>query len=91
MANKYPTLTRFNNFKEESGRIAFFLEWAWKEKGLRLASEDDGQDSAVFPDEFTLRNLLAEFYNLDLDAVEKERFALLNALVERVEADIDQL
>jgi hypothetical protein len=70
---------------EESNKIGAFLEWMGDDKNLILCEWSD-EDESYLPSRYRgvsgINALLAEYYGVDLDKVEKERSALLKWLRE---------
>ena len=69
--------------KNKSQAIGEFLEWL-QEKGIRLASYGEERDtrSTLWTIQKSTEVLLAEFFEIDLAAMEQEKRAILAALRE---------
>lgn len=75
---KYPEHEKLQAIKEKSQAIGEFLEWL-QGKGFRLAKwekEPDEEEQLVqqFPN---IERLLAEYFQIDLAKLEKEKYAML--------------
>lgn len=70
--------------QNRSQDIGEFLEWLRGERGLHLAEYDDDFWEGKFlkPVNIRIEDLLAEFFEIDLNKVEAERRALLESLRE---------
>lgn len=91
LASKYPLLTKLKSVKDESQTIGAFIEWC-QERGVHLMTHDEcgGYGSATpgVPYESaeghprratTIEQVLVVYYEIDLDALEAERVAMLEA------------
>lgn len=89
-----PECEKLTKVSEESNKIGNFLDWMYS-RGLVLCTweENDDEDTNDYlPDILVpaskyrthsgIENLLAEYFGVDLDKVEKERRALLDWLRE---------
>lgn len=67
----------------DSQKIGEFLDWLQDEREPRLTLcrfvEEEGSDG-YFPDHGSIQNLLAEYFKIDMDQVERERAAILDGL-----------
>lgn len=63
--------------KEKSQSIGEFVEWLTTERLVEFCVRNDRSDR-LMPFHFTIEKLLAEFFNIDLDKVEKEKQAILD-------------
>lgn len=81
MAKPIPTpeIDKMHVVKDRSQAIGEFIEWIRSEKGWEIASYNDGGER-LWPVNTSIERLLAEFFGIDLDKVEKEKRALLNQL-----------
>jgi ribosomal protein S27AE len=80
-----PECEKLSNVADESNRIGNFLDWL-SEKDIRLCSYEEDAEM-YFPMSSGVENLLAEYFEIDLNKVEKERMALLEWLREQHEND----
>jgi hypothetical protein len=67
---------------DKSQSIGEFLEWLLGEKGMHLARYDEDHFDGEFlmPVNIGIQELLAEYFEIDLNKVEQERRALLENL-----------
>lgn len=77
---KYPEHEKLNAVKEQSQSIADFLDWLNSEKGIFLASYGNGDSNWPIPVGIAKDRLLAEFFEIDLDAVESEKREMLRSI-----------
>ena len=95
---KYPECDKMKSVQPRSQLIGEFLEWLNQEKGVTLAklhehnadcfNEDGERDCGMctqsfYPIRYTIENLLAEFFEIDLEKVEREKRAMLKELREK--------
>lgn len=66
----------------DSQKIGAFLEWLQEERQTVLAVYGDERNtrSTLFPDHTSIQNLLAEYFQIDMAQVERERAAILDGL-----------
>lgn len=92
-----PTLEKLREVHNESQKIGSFLEWLLNEKGIHLVRyhehseechEDGCRRSEHYAEDVRLstEQLLADYFEIDLAKVEKERVALLDWVREQNEA-----
>lgn len=89
-----PECEKMRAVKDKGQAIGEFLEWL-QGKGVHLATHHEHDDScltkegvrvcgicegALVPWSYSTERLLAEFFNINLDEVEAEKRALLDAL-----------
>lgn len=81
MAEKYPECEKMMAVKDKSQVIGEFLEWLQYERSItvELCVRNDIHDK-LFPFNFSTEKLLAEFFNIDLNKVEKEKRQILDEL-----------
>ena len=81
MDNKYPECDKMLAVKDKSQVIGEFLEWLQCVKEIELCQLIDGEEEMEYsPIYFSNEELLAEFFNIDLDKVEKEKLCILDEL-----------
>lgn len=88
-----PTLDKMREIKDRSQVIGGFLDWLFNEKNLHLYRDhehtercwDEDGDSCCGlsegdyePVRFGIEQILGDYFEIDLDAAEKEREALLD-------------
>lgn len=67
----------------DSQKLGEFLDWLREEKDFRLCEDIGDRNHVVYsPVSVRLEDLLAEYFKIDLNKVEKERQGLLAALQE---------
>ena len=74
-APKTPELNRMADFRVESQAIGDFLAWLQTEKKIKFAKY---YGERLAPVQVPVEDTLAEFFEIDLKKVEKERQALLD-------------
>lgn len=74
-----PTLDRMLELKAQSQQLGEFLDWLMHESGLTLCEYHERGD-IFLPTHQNIEQVLAKFLDIDLDAAEKERQALLESL-----------
>jgi len=72
---KTPELNRMAEVRVESQAIGDFLAWLQTEKKIKFAKY---YGERLAPAQVPVEDTLAEFFEIDLKKVEKERQALLN-------------
>lgn len=72
---KYPECEKLAKVSDKSQTIGAFLEWLQGVKEIELAkwSDSDG----LYPEHTTIESLLAEYFEIDMNKVEKERQQIL--------------
>ena len=75
---KYPECEKLKAVSDKSQEIGAFLDWLQSQKKVVLATYLPTDD--LMPMRFSMEELLAEYYEVDLKKVEKERRAILKAL-----------
>lgn len=90
--SKYPECEKLLKFSKKSQMIGEFLEWLRNTKEITLARWDKDEcdfcrteDDVLVPAYDATEKLLAEFFGIDMDKVEKERQQLLEELRENKE------
>lgn len=79
---KTPECDKMKAVKPKSQAIGEFLEWLADEKGYAICENTRGAREDWVPIRFNIEEILAEFFEIDLEKVEKERRAILAALAE---------
>lgn len=79
-ATKYPQLAKMQEVQETSQAIGEFLDWLQSEQRIDLCTiiRGTGHDRWAPITEST-QQLLARYFGIDLEAVERERRAVLSA------------
>jgi hypothetical protein len=78
---KYPESTRLKNIQTESEKYLFFLKWLQTKYAIceyNPHRSDDGQTYSLAHIDF--EKLLAKFFDIDLDEVEKEKVKMIQEL-----------
>ena len=76
---KYPECEKFYKIKDMSLMIGDFLAWLGSEKHVHLAHCEERRGYlSYYP--YSTESLLAEFFNIDLDKLEKEKQEMLREL-----------
>jgi hypothetical protein len=75
---KTPELDKMLAVKKESQAIGEFISWLKEEKNYyiaeRVAATNFQEESDLMPVQISTEKLLAEFFEIDLDKAEKERW-----------------
>ena len=79
MPSDYPEHEKLSEVSDKSQAIGEFIDWLEYEKGIHLGFYPDGQEpmQAVF---MNIRDLLADFFEIDLDKIDLEKDAMLEAM-----------
>ena len=85
---KYPECEKIAKVKDKSQLIGEFLDWARSEKNIELCEPTDlmnPHDHREILDELapisqSIEQLLADFFDIDLDKAEKERQQIIDDL-----------
>ena len=81
-----PELEKIVEHRDESDIIGGFLEWLQDEQKIHLcewgdySGEEYEEDEQFYQINRTIEQLLAEYFEIDLDKAEKERVALLEQI-----------
>lgn len=77
-----PECDKLAAVRDRSQVVGEFIEWLTGEKGIELAifGENEEGDEALLPFHFNRDGILAEFFDIDMNRVEKERRAILAQL-----------
>lgn len=78
MENQYPECEKMAVVKDKSQAIGEFLEWLECEKNWEIC--EYGSSDRLSPVILSTEQLLAEFFDIDLDKIEKERRQMLYEL-----------
>lgn len=76
----YPECEKMHKVAKETAAIGEFLEWLSENKKLTLCEYIEGYDDTYdryIPYHYQIEELLAEFFKIDLNKVEKERRQIL--------------
>lgn len=76
---KYPECEKLAAVKDKSQIVGEFIDWLRHEKGFDICEPDTNNDGEeeYYPVTASVEKLLAEFFDIDLDKVEKERRKIL--------------
>lgn len=83
MENKYPECEKIAVIADKSQVIGEFLEWLQEDKHLVICEQCGIRCNNLSPLNFSTEKLLAEFFGINLNKVEKERRQMLNAMREK--------
>lgn len=72
-----PELDKLIEAKRESQAIGEFLDWL-HEQGMAIGSYDKNDE--FYPTHISIEGILAKYFNIDMNKVEKERRKLLAGL-----------
>ena len=74
---QYPEHEKLHAVREQSQAIGEFLEWVNTEKGWMLGVYEGER---MYPASYSINALLAEFFGIDPDLLEREKRAMLESL-----------
>jgi len=78
--SEYPEHEKMKTVQENSQIIGEFLEWL-SSKNLSLCKWQDGvTGEGYYAYHFSIEELLAEFFNIDLKKVEEEKKSMLESI-----------
>jgi hypothetical protein len=79
---EYPEHDKLSAIKDKSQAIYEFLSWVDEKHGVMLADDGHGQMYPVYygVDNATVKEWLAEFFEIDLDKIEAEKNFMIDQL-----------
>lgn len=77
-----PELDKLHNIQNESQTIGEFLDWLTNERSIPIELCIYNHSSRLHPCPTNIKQLLAEYFEIDQNKAEKERLALLKAVRE---------
>lgn len=80
MATDYPEHEKLAEVAEHSQAIGEFLDWLQNEKGYTIAHYGDPNMNWLTPVHRSIKDLLAEYYDIDPEALEGEKRDMLEQL-----------
>ncbi len=79
-ATKFPQLAKMQAVQEQSQSIGEFIDWLWQ-NGMAICTTEEGlRGDRFYPVMTPIEELLARYFEVDLQAAEKERRATLAAI-----------
>jgi len=75
---EYPEHEKLKKISDKSQAIGEFVDWLRYEKNIQLAQWRNGTD--MMPARALIRDLLAEFFDIDQDKIEEEKRAMLDEI-----------
>ena len=86
--SQYPEHEKLQAVKDKSQAIGEFIEWLQGTKGFRLAKwmkvpdeyAEDEETDALLPQSIDINMLLAEYFEIDLKQLEKEKQSMLEEM-----------
>ena len=78
-----PECDKMVAIRDKSQIIGEFIDWLTSEKGYTIAELDQEAEEGYqnyYPVSYSMEKLLAEFFEIDLNKVEAERRAILEAI-----------
>ena len=80
--SQYKECDKLVKVSKESNKIGSFLDWLRSEKNFIICqySENDDGDEELFPVGHNIEKLLAMYFKINMDKVEKERRQMLEEL-----------
>lgn len=82
---KCPECEKLASVSEESNKIGNFFDWMQSETAFRVCEYDETENYYFSSSHYDREQLLAKYFEIDLDKVEKERKALLEWVQEQYE------
>lgn len=81
MAKKksYPECDKLQKVSKKSQELGFFLEWLMSNRVIASWSENDRDDN-LYPTHESIEEILAGYFNIDMDKVNEERAQILEDL-----------
>jgi len=83
----YPECEKMSKVKKQSQLVGEFLDWLVNEREIVLSEYHEGEgrhdDDVLMPISVRTEELLAEFFEIDLNKVEQERRQMLKELREK--------
>jgi len=81
-----PELDKMQNVKHQSQPIGEFMEWLWS-RHIVLAKYESDEEMRPRPISYSIEQLLADFFEIDLKKVEEKKRAVLEYLRNRSTSD----
>jgi len=78
----YPEHEKMQAVVEQSQSIGEFLDWLLNEKSIVLSQYLNPDSERLTPINPNTQDLLAEYFDIDLDKIEKEKRQMLKAMRE---------
>ena len=78
----YPEHEKMHAVVEQSQSIGEFLDWLTNEKSIVLSQWIDPESEHLTPINPNIQDLLAEYFDIDLDKIEKEKRQMLKTMRE---------
>lgn len=77
----YPEHDKLKAISDQSQAQGAFLDWLQSEKGYDLCGHEelDDYEAGWFPVRESIQKLLAEYHEIDLNRLEEEKLAMLEA------------
>lgn len=76
----YPEHDKLTLVKERSQEIGQFLEWMQDEKEWVICEREPTYRQSYYPVGLNMNQLLAEYFEINLDVLEKEKLSMLEEL-----------
>lgn len=80
----YPEHKKLMAISDKSQEIGQFLEWMSEEKHYQfgfLGDRDSGENpDRIYPTYLNIQEILAEYFEIDRDAIEREKRAMLEGI-----------
>lgn len=76
--SEYPEHDKLQAISDKSQTIGEFLDWVRFEKDFILADRSVEDDDMLWPASYNITELLAEFFDINLDKIEAEKRAMLD-------------
>jgi len=74
-----PECEKMSKIQQTSQKIGFFLEWLQH----KYVFAKWGKNDRLYPEHISIERILAEYFEIDLDKVDKERQNILNWIKEK--------
>jgi hypothetical protein len=79
MGNKYPECEKMAAIADKSQIINDFIEWFMNKKDIFVCKFDEGSNG-YYVWGYSMEKILAEFFDIDLYKIEKERRQMLDEI-----------
>jgi hypothetical protein len=76
--SEYPEHNKLKAIREKSQAVGEFLDWL-PEEGITLCSFSD-ENEHYYPCQLTIQQLLAKYFQIDLEVLEKEKQHMLEEI-----------
>lgn len=81
--NEHPEHEKLDKIRHKSQAVGEFLDWLAEEKGVRLCTLQKVEEFSgrqYWPIRVSNQEIIAEFFDIDLDKLDKEKQEMLDSL-----------